>query len=208
MTVFSDTSELVWNSSMKCNCVFFHRLFITHEGKWQINYNFMSQSLNVISKCFVRCQISDSLLMDFACLDPPFLIQNKGYFNRFQLEAQGLTNICLVQNIYDTCYYISQNIPKSTDVLISSLNQPFTEWFNQVCCLWIHTGQQQGQEGVKVQSAPVTVTVGNISSTSPDQMGQVQSPSDQEGQPSKRLRRVACSCPNCRDGEGRYVSPE
>uniref|UniRef100_A0A671Q4N7 Transcription factor Sp4-like n=1 Tax=Sinocyclocheilus anshuiensis TaxID=1608454 RepID=A0A671Q4N7_9TELE len=67
-------------------------------------------------------------------------------------------------------------------------------------------GQQQGQEGVKVQSAPVTVTVGNISSTtlSPDQMGQVQSPSDQEGQPSKRLRRVACSCPNCRDGEGRY----
>ncbi|XP_051519412.1 transcription factor Sp4-like [Myxocyprinus asiaticus] len=72
-------------------------------------------------------------------------------------------------------------------------------------------GQQQGQEGVKVQSAPMTVTVGNISSTtlsaaSPDQMGQVQSPSDQEGQPSKRLRRVACSCPNCRDGEGRNNS--
>ncbi|XP_056597459.1 transcription factor Sp4 isoform X2 [Triplophysa dalaica] len=73
------------------------------------------------------------------------------------------------------------------------------------------TGQQQGQEGVKGQSTPVTVTVGNISSTtlnavSPDQMGQVQSPSDQEGQPSKRLRRVACSCPNCRDGEGRNNS--
>ncbi|XP_016369796.1 transcription factor Sp4-like [Sinocyclocheilus rhinocerous] len=69
-------------------------------------------------------------------------------------------------------------------------------------------GQQQGQEGVKVQSTPMTVTVGNISSTtlSPDQMGQVQSPSDQEGQPSKRLRRVACSCPNCRDGEGRNNS--
>uniref|UniRef100_A0A8C2CBX3 Sp4 transcription factor n=1 Tax=Cyprinus carpio TaxID=7962 RepID=A0A8C2CBX3_CYPCA len=67
-------------------------------------------------------------------------------------------------------------------------------------------GQQQGQEGVKVQSAPVTVTVGNISSTSPEQMGQVQSPSDQEGQPGKRLRRVACSCPNCRDGEGRNNS--
>ncbi|XP_063041709.1 transcription factor Sp4 isoform X2 [Engraulis encrasicolus] len=73
-------------------------------------------------------------------------------------------------------------------------------------------GQQQGQEGVKVQSSPVTVTVGNIGNTatlsavSPDQMGQVQSPSDQEGQPSKRLRRVACSCPNCRDGEGRNNS--
>ncbi|KAL2080642.1 hypothetical protein ACEWY4_024435 [Coilia grayii] len=72
-------------------------------------------------------------------------------------------------------------------------------------------GQQQGQEGVKVQSSPVTVTVGNIGNTalnavSPDQIGQVQSPSDQEGQPSKRLRRVACSCPNCRDGEGRNNS--
>lgn len=69
-------------------------------------------------------------------------------------------------------------------------------------------GQQQGQEGVKVQPGPVTVTVGNLTNTSlsavsPDQLGQAQSPSEQEGQPSKRLRRVACSCPNCRDGEGR-----
>ncbi|XP_026155718.1 transcription factor Sp4 isoform X1 [Mastacembelus armatus] len=67
-------------------------------------------------------------------------------------------------------------------------------------------GQPQGQDGVKVQSSPVTVAVGNMasgSSMSPDQLGSVQSSSDQEGQPSKRLRRVACSCPNCRDGEGR-----
>ncbi|XP_028317244.1 transcription factor Sp4 isoform X1 [Gouania willdenowi] len=67
-------------------------------------------------------------------------------------------------------------------------------------------GQPQGQDGVKVQSSPVTVTVGNVasgSSLSPDQLGSVQSSSDHEGQPSKRLRRVACSCPNCRDGEGR-----
>ncbi|KAF7661722.1 hypothetical protein LDENG_00253110 [Lucifuga dentata] len=67
-------------------------------------------------------------------------------------------------------------------------------------------GQPQGQDGVKVQSSPVTVTVGNVasgSSMSPDQLGSVQSSSDQEGLPSKRLRRVACSCPNCRDGEGR-----
>ncbi|XP_029588238.1 transcription factor Sp4 isoform X2 [Salmo trutta] len=67
-------------------------------------------------------------------------------------------------------------------------------------------GQLQGQEGgVKVQSSPVKVTMGNVagSSLSPDQMGSVQSSSDQEGPPSKRLRRVACSCPNCRDGEGR-----
>ncbi|KAK3512070.1 hypothetical protein QTP70_030143 [Hemibagrus guttatus] len=68
--------------------------------------------------------------------------------------------------------------------------------------------QQQGQEGVKVQPGPVTVTVGNLTNASlnavsPDQLGQAQSPSEQEGQPSKRLRRVACSCPNCRDGEGR-----
>ncbi|XP_046690864.1 transcription factor Sp4 isoform X1 [Silurus meridionalis] len=69
-------------------------------------------------------------------------------------------------------------------------------------------GQQQGQEGVKVQPGPMTVTVGNLTNNSlnavsPDQLGQAQSPSEQEGQPSKRLRRVACSCPNCRDGEGR-----
>ncbi|KAM9738380.1 transcription factor Sp4 isoform 2-T2 [Menidia menidia] len=67
-------------------------------------------------------------------------------------------------------------------------------------------GQPQGQDGVKVQSSPVTVTVGNMaagSSLSPDQLGSVQSSSDQEGPPGKRLRRVACSCPNCRDGEGR-----
>ncbi|KAK1879828.1 Transcription factor Sp4 [Dissostichus eleginoides] len=67
-------------------------------------------------------------------------------------------------------------------------------------------GQPQGQDGVKVQSSPVTVAVGNVasgSSMSPDQLGSVQSSSDQEGLPSKRLRRVACSCPNCRDGEGR-----
>ncbi|TRY72886.1 hypothetical protein DNTS_021704 [Danionella cerebrum] len=56
-------------------------------------------------------------------------------------------------------------------------------------------GQQQGQEGAKVQSAPLTVTVGNISSSSmsavsPDLIGQNQSLSEQEGQPSKRLRRT------------------
>ncbi|XP_077600028.1 transcription factor Sp4 isoform X2 [Stigmatopora nigra] len=65
-------------------------------------------------------------------------------------------------------------------------------------------GQPQGQDGVKVQSSPLTVAVGNVassSSMSPDQLGSVQSSSDQEGPPSKRLRRVACSCPNCRDGE-------
>ncbi|KAL4629739.1 transcription factor Sp4 [Arapaima gigas] len=70
-------------------------------------------------------------------------------------------------------------------------------------------GQQQSQDGVKVQSTPITVTMGNIAGTtlntvSPDPAAQVQSPIE-EGQPSKRLRRVACSCPNCRDGEGRQV---
>uniref|UniRef100_A0A3B3Y739 C2H2-type domain-containing protein n=1 Tax=Poecilia mexicana TaxID=48701 RepID=A0A3B3Y739_9TELE len=67
-------------------------------------------------------------------------------------------------------------------------------------------GQPQSQDTVKVQPSPVTVTVGSVasgSSVSPDQLGSVQSSSDQEGPPSKRLRRVACSCPNCRDGEGR-----
>ncbi|XP_061112067.1 transcription factor Sp4-like [Conger conger] len=47
-------------------------------------------------------------------------------------------------------------------------------------------GQAMGGEGVKVQPSP---------------RGESQSPSSQEPQPSKRLRRVACSCPNCREGE-------
>ncbi|XP_029115622.1 transcription factor Sp4-like isoform X2 [Scleropages formosus] len=73
------------------------------------------------------------------------------------------------------------------------------------------TGQQQSQDGVKVQPTPVTVAMGNMSAVSPDQIAQVQiqqnqTTSDQEVQPSKRLRRVACSCPNCRDGEGRNSS--
>ncbi|XP_048849182.1 transcription factor Sp4 isoform X1 [Brienomyrus brachyistius] len=73
-------------------------------------------------------------------------------------------------------------------------------------------GQQQGQGGVKVQPTPVTVTVGSIASAaalsavSPDQTSRVQSPAE-EGQPTKRLRRVACSCPNCRDGESRNSDP-
>uniref|UniRef100_A0A8C5Q4A4 Sp4 transcription factor n=1 Tax=Leptobrachium leishanense TaxID=445787 RepID=A0A8C5Q4A4_9ANUR len=80
-------------------------------------------------------------------------------------------------------------------------------------------GQQQGADGVKVQQAtiaPVTVAVGGIanatiSAVSPDQIAQVQlqqsqPSSDQEVQTGKRLRRVACSCPNCREGEGRGSS--
>ncbi|CAO2587717.1 Transcription factor Sp4, partial [Lemmus lemmus] len=78
---------------------------------------------------------------------------------------------------------------------------------------------QQGQDGVKVQQAaiaPVTVAVGGIANAtigavSPDQLTQVhlqqgQQTSDAEVQPGKRLRRVACSCPNCREGEGRGSS--
>lgn len=29
---------------------------------------------------------------------------------------------------------------------------------------------------------------------------------DQSNQEGKRLRRVACTCPNCKDGAGRYLS--
>uniref|UniRef100_A0A8C5WV88 Sp4 transcription factor n=1 Tax=Laticauda laticaudata TaxID=8630 RepID=A0A8C5WV88_LATLA len=81
-------------------------------------------------------------------------------------------------------------------------------------------GQQQGQDGgMKVQQAtiaPVTVAVGGIANAamgavSPDQITQVQlqqaqQASDQDMQPGKRLRRVACSCPNCREGDGRSTN--
>ncbi|XP_072365313.1 transcription factor Sp4 isoform X1 [Scyliorhinus torazame] len=81
------------------------------------------------------------------------------------------------------------------------------------------TGQHQTQDGgdtkwhLKVQPAtvtPVTVAVGSIANAalgtvSPNSITQVQlqTASEQDVQPGKRLRRVACSCPNCRDGEGR-----
>ena len=40
------------------------------------------------------------------------------------------------------------------------------------------------------------ITVGQLGATAtPDQTGEL-------GQ--KRVRRVACTCPNCRDGDGRY----
>ncbi|XP_078094704.1 transcription factor Sp4 isoform X2 [Mustelus asterias] len=80
-------------------------------------------------------------------------------------------------------------------------------------------GQHQSQDGgdtkwhLKVQPAtvtPVTVAVGSIANAalgtvSPNSITQVQlqTASEQDVQPGKRLRRVACSCPNCRDGEGR-----
>ncbi|XP_067865044.1 transcription factor Sp4 isoform X2 [Heterodontus francisci] len=83
-------------------------------------------------------------------------------------------------------------------------------------------GQQQTQDGgdtkwhLKVQPAtvtPVTVAVGSIANAalgtvSPNNITQVQlqPASDPDVQPGKRLRRVACSCPNCRDGEGRGSS--
>ncbi|KAJ8335098.1 hypothetical protein SKAU_G00407370 [Synaphobranchus kaupii] len=61
-------------------------------------------------------------------------------------------------------------------------------------------GQPTGAEGVKVQSSPGGVAVGGAG-------GDSQSPSSQEPQPSKRLRRVACSCPNCRDGDSSSGDP-
>ncbi|XP_032902006.1 transcription factor Sp4 isoform X2 [Amblyraja radiata] len=76
-------------------------------------------------------------------------------------------------------------------------------------------GQQQNQDGgdtkwhLKVQptsGTPLTVVANAaLGTVSPNNLAQVQlqSSSDQDGQPGKRLRRVACSCPNCRDGEGR-----
>ncbi|EMP26626.1 Transcription factor Sp4 [Chelonia mydas] len=91
---------------------------------------------------------------------------------------------------------------------------------SQEIFLTLEPCQQQGQDGgMKVQQAtiaPVTVAVGGIANAaigavSPDQITQVQlqqaqQASDQEIQPGKRLRRVACSCPNCREGEGRGSS--
>uniref|UniRef100_A0A667Y736 Sp4 transcription factor n=1 Tax=Myripristis murdjan TaxID=586833 RepID=A0A667Y736_9TELE len=60
-----------------------------------------------------------------------------------------------------------------------------------------------GTTGVQVQGVPLTITgLQGKGKSVMYPLGSVQSSSDQEGPPNKRLRRVACSCPNCRDGEG------
>uniref|UniRef100_A0A7N6AQX0 C2H2-type domain-containing protein n=1 Tax=Anabas testudineus TaxID=64144 RepID=A0A7N6AQX0_ANATE len=55
---------------------------------------------------------------------------------------------------------------------------------------------------VSLSGAPLTLSAAQINPGSGVQTVSIAG-LDQEGPPSKRLRRVACSCPNCRDGEGR-----
>ncbi|XP_074840748.1 transcription factor Sp4 isoform X2 [Carettochelys insculpta] len=112
------------------------------------------------------------------------------------------------------------SVPNLQTVSVASLSAAGVQVQGVPVTITSVAGQQQGQDGgVKVQQAtiaPVTVAVGGIANAaigavSPDQITQVQlqqaqQASDQEVQPGKRLRRVACSCPNCREGEGRGSS--
>uniref|UniRef100_A0A8B9UHS2 C2H2-type domain-containing protein n=1 Tax=Anas zonorhyncha TaxID=75864 RepID=A0A8B9UHS2_9AVES len=127
-----------------------------------------------------------------------------------QLQSNGLQNVQDQSGSLQQVQIVGQPILQQIQI-----QQP-QQQIIQVKTLSCFTGQQQGQDGVKVQQAtiaPVTVAVGGIANAaigavSPDQITQVQlqqaqQASDQEAQPGKRLRRVACSCPNCREGEGR-----
>ncbi|XP_037746496.1 transcription factor Sp4 isoform X1 [Chelonia mydas] len=112
------------------------------------------------------------------------------------------------------------SVPNLQTVSVASLSAAGVQVQGVPVTITSVAGQQQGQDGgMKVQQAtiaPVTVAVGGIANAaigavSPDQITQVQlqqaqQASDQEIQPGKRLRRVACSCPNCREGEGRGSS--
>ncbi|XP_067418186.1 transcription factor Sp4 [Emydura macquarii macquarii] len=106
------------------------------------------------------------------------------------------------------------SVPNLQTVSVASLSAAGVQVQGVPVTITSVAGQQQGQDGgVKATIAPVTVAVGGIANAaigavSPDQITQVQlqqaqQASDQEVQPGKRLRRVACSCPNCREGEGR-----
>uniref|UniRef100_A0A8C8RVD0 Sp4 transcription factor n=1 Tax=Pelusios castaneus TaxID=367368 RepID=A0A8C8RVD0_9SAUR len=106
------------------------------------------------------------------------------------------------------------SVPNLQTVSVASLSAAGVQVQGVPVTITSVASQQQGQDGgVKATIAPVTVAVGGIANAaigavSPDQITQVQlqqaqQASDQEIQPGKRLRRVACSCPNCREGEGR-----
>ncbi|XP_078722989.1 transcription factor Sp3-like isoform X2 [Lampetra fluviatilis] len=71
-------------------------------------------------------------------------------------------------------------------------------------------GQHLSQEGsdTKWQLGVEAVTPMSVSALTAEELNQVaaQVSGEQPAEPAKRIRRVACACPNCRDGEGRTGS--
>ncbi|XP_032801565.1 transcription factor Sp3-like isoform X2 [Petromyzon marinus] len=71
-------------------------------------------------------------------------------------------------------------------------------------------GQHLSQEGsdTKWQLGVEAVTPMSVSALTAEELSQVaaQVSGEQPAEPAKRIRRVACACPNCRDGEGRSGS--
>ncbi|XP_061413536.1 transcription factor Sp4-like isoform X2 [Lethenteron reissneri] len=71
-------------------------------------------------------------------------------------------------------------------------------------------GQHLSQEGsdTKWQLGVEAVTPMSVSALTAEELNQVaaQVSGEQPAEPAKRIRRVACACPNCRDGEGRSGS--
>ncbi|XP_078722980.1 transcription factor Sp3-like isoform X1 [Lampetra fluviatilis] len=73
-------------------------------------------------------------------------------------------------------------------------------------------GQHLSQEGsdTKWQLGVEAVTPMSVSALTAEELNQVaaQVSGEQPAEPAKRIRRVACACPNCRDGEGRRTGSE
>uniref|UniRef100_UPI00358F562D transcription factor Sp4-like isoform X2 n=1 Tax=Myxine glutinosa TaxID=7769 RepID=UPI00358F562D len=66
----------------------------------------------------------------------------------------------------------------------------------------VSSGAEQDEGEVKLASVSVSTTgVTNMSATTVASLDQSQLSSDVASNSGKRLRRVACTCPNCRDGE-------
>ncbi|XP_078519639.1 transcription factor Sp4 isoform X1 [Lissotriton helveticus] len=156
-------------------------------------------------------------------------VQNSGLPQQLTLapvSSSGSTSLAQIAPVTVTGTPITLNtaqfssVPNIQTVSVASLGAAGVQVQGLPLTITSVGGQQQGQEGgLKLQQAtltPVTVSVGGISNAtisalSPDQIAQVQlqqsqQSSDQEVTPGKRLRRVACSCPNCREGEGRSTN--
>ncbi|XP_038601989.1 transcription factor Sp4-like [Tachyglossus aculeatus] len=156
---------------------------------------------------------------------PNLQVQNAGLPQQLTItpvSSSGGTTLAQITPVAVACSLITLNstqlasVPNLQTVSVANLGAAGVQVQGVPITITSVSGQQQGQDGVKVQQAtiaPVTVAVGGIANAtigavSPDQITQVQLQQaqqtlDREVQPGKRLRRVACSCPNCREGEGR-----
>ena len=127
------------------------------------------------------------------------------YHNMTATEASQLNNIVLANNNQFT---VTMPVPQSTNnqpmVSLNSTTQASivlndTTASNSMI-EWVQSNSSTGPT-MEVQMAPTQ------DSKEPGNPQDMNTPTDSNGNPiTRRVRRVACTCPNCRDGEGRMAN--